>query len=74
MMPKRAYPRKAEDERRIVVSFSLSGDLLKDLRARMEQHWHRPPTKADLQMYARSCAYKKLEEILYKNDLTGRDI
>jgi hypothetical protein len=63
-MGKRAYPHKAEDERRIVVSFSLSGDQLRQLKERLETYMHTPPTKNDIQVFARGKAYTAIEDYL----------
>lgn len=63
-MGKRPYPHKAEDERRIVVSFSLSGPMLKSLRERLEQYMHSQPTKAEVQAFARGKAYEAIEDYL----------
>ena len=63
-MNKRAYPRKAEDERRIVVSFSLSGDMLKSLRERLEAYKQSQPTKHEMQAFARGKAYEAIEGYL----------
>lgn len=63
-MEKRPYPRKAENERRIVVSFSLSGDMLKSLKERLEAYMHSQPTKSELQAFARGKAYEAIEAYL----------
>ena len=61
---KRPYPRKTENERRIVISFSLSGDVLKNLRERLEAYMHSQPTKSEVQAFARSKAYEAIEDYL----------
>jgi len=61
---KRPYPHKAEDERRIVVSFSLSGTLLTGLRERLGQYMLTTPTKHTLQSFARGLAYEAIENYL----------
>lgn len=64
MKSKRDYARKAEDERRIVVSFSVSGVTLSQLRERLERSMSSPPTKNEIQSFARGKAYEALEEYL----------
>ena len=61
---KRAYPHKSEEEQRIVVSFSISGDQLKQLRERLEKYMSAPPTKNDIQAFARGKAYTAIEDYL----------
>ena len=46
-MPKREYARKAEEERRIPVSFSLSGVRLKQFRKDLAAIIGREPSKQD---------------------------
>jgi len=58
---KRAYPRKADEERRIVVSFSLSGVMLKLLRDRLEQYMHTEPTLEEVRSFARGKAFEAIE-------------
>jgi uncharacterized membrane protein YebE (DUF533 family) len=64
VMSKRTYPHKAEDERRIIVSFSISGPSLEQLRKRLEKYMHTPPTKNDIQAFARGKAYTAIEDYL----------
>ena len=61
---RRAYPHKSEDERRIVVSFSISGSMLADLRNRLEMYMHTQPTKREIQSFTRGMAYEAIEAYL----------
>lgn len=63
-MAKRPYPHKAENERRIVVSFSLSGTMLQQLRERLAAYTHEEPAARDIQAFARGKAYEAIEEYL----------
>ena len=63
-MAKRAYPHKAENERRIVVSFSLSDVLLRQVRERLAAYMHTEPTVREIQAFARGKAYEAIEAYL----------
>ena len=63
-MAKRAYPRKPENERRIVVSFSISGQMRKDLAKRLEQYMYTEPTAKEIEAFARGKAYEAIEAYL----------
>ena len=60
-MAKRAYPRKAENERRITVSFSISGQTRKDLAQKLARYMHAEPTVEEIQAFARGKAYDAIE-------------
>ncbi len=64
MVAKRAYPHKSENERRIVVSFSISGPMLENLRKRLEMYMRTQPTKREVQAFARGKAYEAIEAYL----------
>ncbi len=61
---KRPYPHKAENERRIVVSFSLSDVLLRQMRERLAAYMHTEPTMREVQAFARGLAYEAIENYL----------
>lgn len=64
-MPKRAYPRKSDDERRIVVSFSVSGVMLELLRKKMAGYMHTQPENVsvdDIRSQARQLALQSVED------------
>lgn len=64
---KRAYPHKAENELRVVVSFSLSGDSLKKMREKLAAYDHGSPVPDKvLQSFVRGLAYDAVEEYLVR--------
>lgn len=63
-MAKRPYPRKAENERRITVSFSISGRTRKDLAQKLARYMHTEPTVEEIQAFARGRAYQSIEDYL----------
>ena len=63
-MAKRPYPRKAENERRIVVSFSLSDVMLRQVRERLTAYTKQEPTVNEIQAFARGKAYEAIEAYL----------
>lgn len=65
-MAKRPYPRKAENERRITVSFSISGPMLAGMREKLEKYMHTPPSVQEVQAFARGLAYDAVEDYIAK--------
>lgn len=63
-MPKRAYPRKAVEELRIPVSFSLSGERLKAFRAAYLAAYGREPSKQDCRAKASEIALQAIDTFL----------
>lgn len=61
-MPRREYPKKSDDERRIVVNFSLSGDRLKRFREMMKHHAGCEPSTETLRSVARDLALWGIDE------------
>ncbi len=60
-MPKRTYPRKAEEELRIPVSFSLSDKRLKAFRATYAATLGREPTKQECRDKASELALQAID-------------
>lgn len=60
-MAKRPYPKKAENERRITVSFSISGRTRKDLAQKLARYMHTEPTTKEIEAFARGKAYDAIE-------------
>lgn len=59
-MAKRAYPRKRDEERRIVVSFSLSGDVLRYFRAAYAVSEGHEPTIEECREKSRDLAFQAI--------------
>jgi hypothetical protein len=65
MQKKRPYPHKSEDERRIVVSFSISGTMLELLRAKLAGYMDIQPENVsveDLRGQVRQLALQAVED------------
>ena len=63
-MPKRAYPRKAQEELRIPVSFSLSGERLKAFRTAYRGAYGREPSKQECREKASELALQAIDTFL----------
>lgn len=64
-MAKRPYPHKAENERRIVVSFSISGLMLELFRAKLAAYMHMQPediSVEDIRGQVRQLALQAVED------------
>jgi hypothetical protein len=61
-MARRAYPKKSEEERRIVVSFSLSDDRLKWFREMIALETGHEPTVEQCREAARDIAQFAIDE------------
>ena len=64
-MARRPYPRKSEDERRVGISFSVSGLMLELLRKRLAEHMHIQPENVsidDIRSQVRQLALQAVED------------
>jgi hypothetical protein len=64
-MAKRPYPHKAENERRIVVSFSISGVMLELFRKKLAEYMHSQPGEIsveDIRGQVRQLALQAVED------------
>jgi hypothetical protein len=63
-MKHREYAKKTDEEKRVVVSFSLSGDRIKRLRQKFFEEHGRQPTEAECRYTASDVSLKALDEYL----------
>ena len=61
-MSKREYPKKSDDERRVVISFTLSDDRLRWFKDMMCLQSGHEPTLEELREYARDIAQSAIDE------------
>lgn len=63
-LSKRAYPKKSDEARRIVVSFSLSGDRLRWFREALALSNSHEPEVSDIREAAQSLAHQSVDAFI----------
>ena len=61
-MAKRPYPKKSDDERRLVISLTLSDDRLRWFKEMMSLQSGHEPTVEEIRAYARDIAQSAIDE------------